>query len=88
MPRVIGGSQGGERFLMGEVPVYRRTLGRCVSSFASNPCTREYGHAPPEGPVACLFNQRNRDSYYRGTSPPRTLPQENAPPRTLPQAYA
>ena len=25
MPRVVGGSQGGGRFLMGEVPLYPRT---------------------------------------------------------------
>ena len=26
MPRVLGGSQGGSRFLMGEVPLYRGAL--------------------------------------------------------------
>ena len=30
MPRFLGGSYGGVRFLMGEVPLYGRVLGRCV----------------------------------------------------------
>ena len=54
MPRVLGGSQGGGRFLIGEVPLYvisrgvpaRRTFGQRFSEIEQHQCSNEAGGQP------------------------------------------